>query len=936
MWKAARIRSGVRRIVRWMADPLSDELVQVLDRGMLVLTGNDRAARSMTFAWDRLQVERGRTSWQPCQVLSWRTWTQLLWKKLLLEGRVTALLLTSSQEKRVWQKVLESEPPAGTRLHRTNSLAALAATTWHRLCSYRGRQQLLQQISSLRGDSLQFARWARSFEAFCARESLLSESLLEEELLRLLGTKDLQTWHDGILLLGFDRFTPAQNTLLERCRSLGTTFDQVRQASHPSGFLISTVNEAEELRGCARWIQSRLQQNPLARIGLIVSDLQQQMSMLDSVLREHLSPRSIDITIGDEDAPYEFSLGTPLSHEPMVRCALDLIAWALAPLAIRHISRLLLSPYFADCEGEMLSRAEFDATDLRQHRRLRPEASISDFLEVLRQSSAGQSRVPLLAHTVGEMERALSQAQLQPRGFGEWSEWMRAWLVRAQWCTTGTIRTSREYQVHERWENALDEIAGLDFLGEEVSLTEALLELERLAQEIIFAPASTDAPVQVLGPLEAAGSQFEVAWILKAGEFSWPPRTSAVPLLPWSLQRELGMPGTDAASDRGAAQEMTERLAASAQQVMFSYAESLSNGRSQRAAIVVRQLQLGCAGINQITSPEQARHPVELDRIADVIVLPSLPTDSPRGGARVLELQAACGFRAFSELRLGSTELRERPLGFNAMERGIIVHDALETFWRGLQTQRDLVLMNDDQRDIALRRAVEASIARVSGSAPGRWEAAYLEAQQTRLLDLLRSWLLVELRRPEFTVTSQEKQQIVTIGPLRLSLRVDRVDQVDGRQVIIDYKTGIANTSEWLGERLDKPQVPLYAILATQAVSQSNDAPSPLGAVGFAQIRAGLEMDLKGFQSSPGILSSGSQHKPAKMDAESFAAQIEQWQGILERLATEFAEGDVRVHPKRYPTTCERCGQRLLCRVNGSLFGEAFEAEMTEACTNDE
>ena len=918
-----------------MEDLLSPELVQVLDQGVLLLTGNDRAARGLIRAWDRLQVERGRTSWEPCHVLSWRNWTQLLWQRLLLNGKVTDLLLSSEQEKRVWQKILEADAGVSTGQHRTKSLATLAATSWHRLCSFRGRQRLFQLMPSLRGNSLQFARWARSFEALCARESLLSEALLEEELQQYLERKDLATWINGVQLLGFDRFTPVQHALLERCRALGIMFTRIEPPFHPNGLVAASANEPEELQGCARWIQSELQQHPQTRLALIVSDLEQEMSRLDSLLREHLAPHSTGITVTSDDRPYEFSLGKPLSHEPMVQCALSLIHWALGRLEIGQVSRLLLSPYFSGADEEMLSRAELDVTDIRRQKRLRPEVTIGEFSDVLRSSSVGQSRLPRLVHTVVEMERALNQFNLQARGFGEWSEWIRAWLSRAHWCITGTTQTSREHQVHERWENALDEFASLDFLGEELTLDDALMELERLTKEIIFAPASRDAPVQVLGPLEAAGSQFDSAWILRAGEFNWLSGATTVPLLPWSLQRELEMPGTDAANDRAIAQQMTSRLAACARQVIFSYSESLSTGRSQRAATVVRQLQFRSTEINQIAPPKRPRDSATLERVADMIAVSALKTDSPRGGARVLQLQAACGFRAFSELRLGSTELPEFSLGFNPMERGTIVHDALEAFWRNIGTQRDLLLMSQAHRDEALRQATRESLARVGGTPSDRWEAAYLEAQQTRLIRLLQDWLSVELRRPKFTVIAQEKQQSVAIGPLHLSLRVDRVDMVDGHRVIIDYKTGVATTAEWLGDRLDSPQVPLYAILATQA-TPSGDTPSPLGAVGFAQIRAGRQMGLKGFQSAPGILSPASGGKPVKMDAASFEEQVERWQGILERLATEFAEGDTRVRPKRYPTTCERCGQRLLCRVNGSLFGEVFEAEAAEADDLDE
>ena len=49
-----------------------------------------------------------------------------------------------------------------------------------------------------------------------------------------------------------------------------------------------------------------------------------------------------------------------------------------------------------------------------------------------------------------------------------------------------------------------------------------------------------------------------------------------------------------------------------------------------------------------------------------------------RGGARILQLQAACGFRAFAERRLWATELESVELGMDARESGTVVHKVLE------------------------------------------------------------------------------------------------------------------------------------------------------------------------------------------------------------------------------------------------------------------
>ncbi len=62
--------------------------------------------------------------------------------------------------------------------------------------------------------------------------------------------------------------------------------------------------------------------------------------------------------------------------------------------------------------------------------------------------------------------------------------------------------------------------------------------------------------------------------------------------------------------------------------------------------------------------------------------------------------------------------------------------------------------------------------------------------------------------------------------------------------------------------------------------------------------------------------------KPDRLKTESFAAQVEEWRGVLTRLAEQFASGEAGVRPKSYPKTCTYCGQRLLCRVVGENLEE--------------
>ena len=111
---------------------------------------------------------------------------------------------------------------------------------------------------------------------------------------------------------------------------------------------------------------------------------------------------------------------------------------------------------------------------------------------------------------------------------------------------------------------------------------------------------------------------------------------------------------------------------------------------------------------------------------------------------------------------------------------------------------------------------------------------------------------------------------------------MDRVDEVDGGEVLIDYKTGDASPNDWLTERPDAPQLPLYAILSEAERLQG---------VAFGLVRAGEGRALKGYAAREGILPG----KLTKMkEAATLEAQVERWREVLVGLAEEFYAGEAQ------------------------------------------
>lgn len=890
---------------------LPDEIVAALERGATVVTGNQRASRTLRREFDRRNRALGLKNWRPPTIMAWDAWMAELWRGLLVEGHVTQMLLNRTQEHVVWRTVLEADEELAS-LRTADALAAMAAGAWRLICNYDGRQRLRGAIGS--SDTRAFQRWARMFERLCQTEGFTPQSQLEEALREAIERKIIPPPAGGVTLVGFDRMTPTQKRLVVALQSAGGTIEELEPAVEPvRRMLIAASDEQQELSIAARWTRSFLEEHPQAKVAVIVPELELQRRQIDRVFREVLAPELQDIQAASDIGPYEFSLGTALAEMPMVATAFDLLQWAIEPLPSERVSRLLLSPYFAMKNTERGTRAEFDAFELRKARMLQPQISL-DALITMMERSKRKAKMPRLFGTLRLMRTTTSKLQgLNARTHAEWTERMRELLESAAW-GPASQETSHEFQTRRKWESALDELATLDFDGVSVELEQALAELERIAQQTVFAPESRGAPVQVMGPLEAAGATFDAVWFLRAGELGWPVETTSNSLLPWHLQRELRMPGTDAALDSEYARSTTERISNSAATVVFSYAKETIEGK-QRPSPVLAELNLEEMDIAALVEAEPERSIIEVEEIQDAAQVQALPDRVIRGGARILELQAACGFRAFAEQRLWATELESVEPGMDARESGTVVHKVLEIFWDAVKTQDELRAMTTQERREMLDWCITQGLQKISEASATAWDEAYLEVQRRRLHRVLSGWLDLELeRRLPFEVKLSEKEyEDVRVGPLRLSVRMDRVDKVEGGEVLIDYKTGSASPTDWLTTRPDAPQLPLYAILSQ---------PDQLQGVAFGLVRAGEGRELKGYAVTDGILPG----KPTRLkDAPTLGAQVEQWRRVLENLAEEFYSGDARVRPKQYPKTCARCAQRPLCRLDVSLFEENEE-----------
>jgi len=418
--------------------------------------------------------------------------------------------------------------------------------------------------------------------------------------------------------------------------------------------------------------------------------------------------------------------------------------------------------------------------------------------------------------------------------------------------------------------------------------------------------------VQVLGMLEAIGQRFDHLWVMGLHDAAWPARPMPNPFLPLPLQRRAGLPRADEQRELAFASGVTERLLSAAGEVVVSSPQRDGDEALRPSPLIVVERCVLCsasalgmwAGESWLRRVAERQQFVVRDRDA----APAVTDEIVYGGSMVFKLQAACPFRAFAELRLGARPLQDVEIGLNAMARGSLLHDVLETVWGNLQTQARLLSVSPGELQDLVRAAVAEQLDSAARRFPDTFTVRFRELERERLVQQVLEWLELEKQRSPFRVIEREQKHDGQVAGVPVTLKFDRVDELEaGGRIVIDYKTGKVEASQWFGNRPDEPQLPLY-------VSMLN---GDVAGVAFGQVQAG-KIGFKGVTEHEGVLPNvkGYQKLQQTRELSSWAEVIEHWQRVLDELGADFLRGDAAVDPKQLPNTCTYCRLQPLCRIH--------------------
>lgn len=806
----------------------------------VILCATTRLARSLQMTTQAREQQNGNTQWQASEIFTLSDWLDNVIETAILLGEIEAghvptQVLSVMQEDILWEQSIQQslKNHAAADLFDTTGLASAAMeanrliTEWH----------LKVDLSHSSEETQQFMRWREDFQARCNSNNVLEAVRYEAWQINCLA-RDAGQLPDHIALAGFDRLHPHTQRLISVLEKRGVnvshyalTLPSVQECSH-----VSLADQDAECRAAVAWSATLLQGNPNAKLAIVVPELEAIRPKLSALLDDAFHPETHLPVQAEMQRCYDFTLGVPLLSVPIISTAINLLrfAWHQQTMLQTEISQLIHSIYWSSSLQEQDARAQLDA-------RMRQDCSLSlsnyRFLRFLEHACQGEQALALsslLVDTQALMEVARQFNRVASPS--QWADVFKLALERTHWQGERSI-SSHEYQAVQSFNKALQELANLTPLTQNISASEALKRLTQLCKNQIFQAERKSLPsIQIMGMLEACAEPLDGLWVMGMNDHIWPPIARHNALLPADIQRQAKTPNASSEVQASFATAVHQRLIKSARNVVFSSA--LKDGeRALRPSPLMQGLtqkttstQLSLTLAESLAAASMHDWQWLDDHQAPVVRM----GEHVSGGTGLLKSQAICPAWAFYQYRLHARRLDEPANGLDVMERGSLVHAVLAKFWDGRNQQ-----ILDDATQDTLKAEIftisEAVLTAFNTERNHAFSAPFLKLEAMRLTKLVYAWLLeVEMQRPQhFNVVACEQGYDIDIEGIRIKLVIDRIDQLDDqRLVVIDYKTGNQlDYKNWAETNITEPQLPIYAAFVLE------DSDHEVAAVCYARVR---------------------------------------------------------------------------------------------------
>ncbi|MDG2176238.1 MAG: PD-(D/E)XK nuclease family protein [Gammaproteobacteria bacterium] len=908
-------------------------LLSAIDAGCLVLTPNHRTSTQLLDLYGQhVRSQQNKTICPTPNIFPVDIWIRQQFDMLVQSGNdafPALTLLESSQEKMLWQQVI-SQSDSGGHLLNQSATARAVQEAWSLLHLWCIDRKELQSFSSPRSSRIDktvddvdaFLEWSDSFTAFCEKKSLITLVQVLERLITVVKAKGLSL-PDNLILAGFQQSPPLYQSLFDELEEIikeSTPYSP--PACTPTITKAGLQDASTELVAAAQWAKQVIEDQPDARIGIIVPDLYGRHRQTQRLFSRVYSAAETQSLQPSSSWPYYVSVSGPASSHPLLHAALKFLALNSYNTPTLKFCSIIRSPYLVGADEEETSRGNLERFLRRKNI---PQLSNADLRYYSNQES-WDTWSPILADALMAFDQLIKPGAGRQQDLAAWGKLFEEQLVALGWPGARSLNKS-DIRALESWSELLTTYYRLTAIIGNVSRDEALALLFRLTESTAMKQSAHDAAIQILTPIEADGLQFTHCWMTGVSEKQWPPQAMPSPFIPYALQKSKGIPQADINLQTQQARAFLTGLAdRCTQHIVFSFPLQDGDIPVKPAAMLLEmdgelsgefenELKSNLdASLHSLATTQESNK--QLDILKDEVIVPLKEGETASGGSLLLADQADCPFRNFANKRLDANRLEKLVPGLSARDAGTLVHLVLEMFWKHMQSQSNLFATQPKDLETKLADIINAAVIETAARHKFTMTEKYCALEKRRLHDLLLQWLEEERLRGSFTVLDSECETTWQFQNLTLKLRIDRIDKTaEDKLVLVDYKTSRSTSVDWEDARPVNSQLMLYSL----SVAQEQRHPEPVVATFFAQVNI-ENTEFRGLAQDKGVYPGVSVEElrgkwNGLSDEASWESLINHWEASLGALVTEFLSGYVAIAPLK-AGSCTYCQIRPVCRID--------------------
>jgi len=899
-----------------------------LGRDTLILTVNQRLARHLLFKHSEKQKKTGGKVWETPKIIDINSWFKSQWFK----SNSDQFLLSEFQSIKIWESIIikyfENTRTTNHKrilskwtLLNVRSAAQRASEAYRLITEY--RITISSDPLFLNKENELFLKWLKEYKLILRQNKAVDQSALIDIIRD--GMKNKITFvPDEIVFCGFEEITPQLKIWLDFLRSKNkeVTLNPSIYGSQPllnkdilkkQNIKSYSFNDLkDECRNCANWVRAIFKKGQT--IGIVVPQLEKYRRQLHKELISNLTPKSI-FPGENIEPPFEISLGTPLSKEGMIQVVLEILSIQMNCPADKLLN-IINSPYIKSGRYNEDERSKFQSKLVREGFLYVNIQHAKTFLD--EESSSELNK--LLDLLIGLARNNENQSP------SLWIKLFSKLLKNLGWMF-GSEKSfsSREIQCLNSWNECLDNLASLDIFSEKILRHEIIRELQEITNKKLFQVKTKEQSIQVLDLLESRGIKFDNLWVMGCHSDCIPSKPNPNPFIPIHIQKQLQIPHSNSKQELNFTEQALSRLISSSKSIIFSYPDWEQENKKQITPLLnfIPQTKAEFPYKKSYRIRDLIKPLEQIELWEDKLKIPpsnyeieEFTKNGLRAGYKVIQNQADCSFKAFVANRLQANDFAFSAVDFDSRDRGILIHNVLQIFWEKHKTRSALQNLKSSnilitELENSTRRSMQLTSSRIGN------QSYFTKMEQDRTVSLLIRWMDQELVRPEFEVKFVEKNESIIIKKLKLNLRIDRIDLTpEKNKILIDYKTGAMNSNSWFKNRMEDPQLPLYALksspngLAFANISKDNlkwisicnpIIPNPFPKQSNLKIPSHLQVDIEW---------------PNWNNLISF------WKNSINKLADEFTVGEIVINPIKNNETCRNCGYSTLCRIGESTSDE--------------